>query len=347
MSAPGEHTRSEILSQPEVWRTTLDQLVAGPAAEIPDLGDYESVLFTGCGSTHFLSLWAARHCQQLRLLPAAGLPASELLLSPSSWLRPGTRTLLVAISRSAETSETLRAVQAFRELADGDTLTITCNPQGRLAQRTRWVLAAPHAQEASVAQTRTFTSMMLLAAGLMDHDHADLARAALPAAAADLLQETAGLAEELGSELPRDKFFFLGSGARYGLACEAMLKMKEMSLSHSEAYHFLEIRHGPMSMVDERAVVLGLMGGHGQDYQTRVLQDMHGLRARSVVLSPDGAVPPNPSTSVKLQAAGLPPVWHEALYLPFLQLLAYHRAMAKGLDPDRPAHLEFVVKLDG
>ena len=347
MSRTGERTRSEILSQPEVWASTLDQLADGVGSGLPNPGRYDYVLFTGCGSTFFLSQWAARHCQQIHQVQAAALPASELLLSPDAWLRPGGRGLLVAISRSAETTETVRAVEVFKAQGRGDSLTITCNPQGPLSQSTGWVLAAPHAQETSVAQTRTFTSMMLLAAGLIDGGHAAQAQAALPAAARGLLSENAQLAEALGHNLALDKFFFLGSGPRYGLACEAMLKMKEMSLSQSEAYHFLEIRHGPMSLVDGRAVVLGLMGPEGRGYEGPVILDMQALQARTVVLHPNSEPASNPSTPVRLGGAGLPPVWREALYLPFLQLVAYHRAMAKGLDPDRPTHLEFVVKLDG
>jgi glucosamine--fructose-6-phosphate aminotransferase (isomerizing) len=343
-SSAGRDTRSEILSQPEIWETTLKQLVSGESGDLPDLSSYDYVLFTGCGSTYFLSQWAARHCQQVRQVQAAALPASELLIFPSAWLRPGARGLLVAISRSAETTETLRAVEAFRELTKGDTLAITCNPQGPLAKKARWVLAAPHAQETSVAQTRTFTSMMLLAARLIDGGHALQAHSALPAAARALLDQYGELAEAVGRNLQLDRFFFLGSGARYGLACEAMLKMKEMSLSQSEAYHFMEIRHGPMSMVDGRAVVLGLMGVEGRDYEAQVIVDMQTLQARTMELSPDGA---GPAGRISLGAEALPPIWRDPLYLPFLQLVAFHRALAKGLNPDRPTHLEFVVKLDG
>jgi len=119
MSSAGRHTRSEILSQPETWATTLEQLAGGSPDGLPELSDYDYVLFTGCGSTYFLARWAARHCQGLRQVPAAALPASELLLSPQAWLRPGERGLLVAISRSAETSETLRAVEAFEQNTRG------------------------------------------------------------------------------------------------------------------------------------------------------------------------------------------------------------------------------------
>ena len=66
-----------------------------------------------------------------------------------------------------------------------------------------------------------------------------------------------------GGDLTLDRFYFLGSGPRYGLACEVNLKMKEMTLTHSEPFHFLEFRHGPKSMVCESALVAGLLGSVG------------------------------------------------------------------------------------
>src|SRR4030067_793240 len=87
-SSAGRDTRSEILSQPEIWEITLKQLVSGESGDLPDLGSYDYVLFTGCGSTYFLSQWAARHCQQVRQVQAAALPASELLIFSSAWPRP-------------------------------------------------------------------------------------------------------------------------------------------------------------------------------------------------------------------------------------------------------------------
>ena len=69
------------------------------------------------------------------------------------------------------------------------------------------------------------------------------------------------LAQSIGADLDLDRFYFLGSGPRYGLACELSLKMKEMSLTHSEPFHFMEFRHGPMSMVTESTVIVGLRLG--------------------------------------------------------------------------------------
>ena len=73
----------------------------------------------------------------------------------------------------------------------------------------------------------------------------------MPEAGRKLIENYQGLAQSIGTAADLDRFYFLGSGPRYGLACELSLKMKEMSLSHSEPFHFMEFRHGPMSMVTD------------------------------------------------------------------------------------------------
>jgi glucosamine--fructose-6-phosphate aminotransferase (isomerizing) len=145
-------------------------------------------------------------------------------------------------------------------------------------------------------------------------------------------------AKGLGESLDIDRCYFLGSGIRYGLACEANLKMKEMTLTHSEPFHFLEFRHGPMSMVGETALVCGLLSDSSREQEARVLAEMQTLGARVVGLGESG-------TDVEF-GSGLPEDVRAVLYLPVLQLMAFYRSLAKGLDPDRPHNLGAVVKLN-
>lgn len=342
----GLHTASEIRSQPQVWRATLEGLARYGEA-LPHFPSYERVLFTGCGSTYYLSLWAARHCQQMLGLPACAAPASELLLYPSAWLRKGERTLLIATSRSGKTTETVRAVEAFRAGGYGEVLAITCYPERALARLADWTISTPEAPEESIAQTRSFTSMMLAVAWLLDdHKPADVG-SVLAAKGAALMEAWEGTAVKLGADQALQQFFFLGSGPLYGLACEAMLKMKEISLSVSEAYHFMEFRHGPMSMIDEHSLVIGLLGEEATDYELNVLRDMRQLGAHTLAL----AEAPAPHVAdvaevVIALGSGLPPHWRAPLYLPVLHWMAYHRALAKGLDPDHPRHLSAVIEIN-
>ncbi len=343
----GRQTYTEILSQPTTWKHTLQDLLASSSLHSLDLSSYEQVIFTGCGSTYYLSQWAARQCQQQRGIVASAMPASEILLFSDAWLRPSIRSLLVAVSRSGETSETLRAVELFRQGGYGDILAVTCYPQAQLPHLTTWSLLTPAAQEESVAQTRSFTSMMLAVAWLIDREIPSGDGQALFSAGGEMVRNCESLAKTLGDNGALSRFFFLGSGPCYGLACEAMLKMKEMSLSYSEAYHLLEFRHGPMSMVGNDSLVIGLLSGNHVNHQLGVLRDMRALGALTLAVAErntseiskvaDFIIPLN---------SGLSPVWRAPLYLPILQLMAYFRAIAKGLDPDHPTHLEAVVRFD-
>ncbi len=97
------------------------------------------------------------------------------------------------------------------------------------------------------------------------------------------------LAKRSGINLDFDRFYFLGSGIRYGLACEVNLKMKEMTLTHSEPFHFLEFRHGPMSMVNEKAVVVGMLSDANRLHEAKVLSEMKTLGGTVVSLGEQDA----------------------------------------------------------
>jgi glucosamine--fructose-6-phosphate aminotransferase (isomerizing) len=126
-----------------------------------------------------------------------------------------------------------------------------------------------------------------------------------------------------------------------------MLKMKEISLSLSEAYHFLEFRHGPKSMVDDRTLVAALVSEKHPAPELDVLHEMRQLGARTLVLTEaadegkeriaDYLVPLN---------SNLPSSWRGPLFLPLLQYFALQKAFSKGLNPDTPKNLEAVVMIN-
>ncbi len=344
------YTWQEIISQPETWRATLENFIAGQAVlkSFLERADFDRILVIGCGSTHYLAQTAAMTLVHSVGIPSRALPSSELWLYPNTI--PTSRTLLVAISRSGTTTETLRALERFSQAKAGPTLAITCYPERTLAQQTDFALVAPAAQEQSVAQTRSFTSMLLLSqvlAAVMARDETTLTRLhRLPGALEDLVARLGDLPQRLGADLDIERLFFLGGGPLYGLANEAMLKTKEMSLSYAEAYHPMEFRHGPMSMVNEQTLVIGLVSDTGQAKEVRVLKDMQELGARVLALVEDGsALADWQADHIFELRSGLNEWERGPLYLPVLQRLAYHRALAKGLDPDRPHNLTAVVEL--
>jgi glucosamine--fructose-6-phosphate aminotransferase (isomerizing) len=346
----GANTWQEIFSQPKVWKATLEVFAADRAAleGFLDQVEFDQILVAGCGSTHYLAQSAAVTLAHRAGIPAHALPASELWLYPAAFALD--RTLLLAVSRSGTTTETLWALDRFRELGGGPVLAVTCYPESPLAQRADFALVAPDAQERSVAQTRSFTSMLLLTqalAAILAGDRGGLERLGrLPGVLEDLVERVGDLPRRLGEDRDIERLFFLGGGPLYGLASEAMLKTKEMSLSYAEAYYPLEFRHGPMSMVDGHTLVVGFLSDTGLAQEVRVLKDMQRLGGRTLALAEDAAAFSGWRANhiVELRS-GLDEWERGVLYLPMIQRLAYHRAVAKGLDPDRPHNLTAVVEL--
>ena len=348
MAIKGQHTLAEINSQPEAWADAL-QAFAAREAELKRAWaalNPSQVVFAGCGSTYYLSQSAAWLFQGLTGVPARACPSSEIVLFGSQALPRPHDTLLVTISRSGTTTETLLAVDRFRRLGGRAVWSITCYPDSPLAKAASLVLPAEGGQEQSVAQTRSFASMLVLAqataAALAGQDVSPLN--SLPGLGSKLLEQSAPIARELGSDPGVDSFCFLGSGPQYGIANEAMLKMKEMSLSPSEAFHFFEFRHGPKSMINGRALVVGLLSQPVHTHEEQVLDEMAALGGHTLALAP---LPETNGAAHRIQLPYHLPAWAtQVLYLPPLQLLAYYRAAGKGLDPDRPRNLDPVVFLD-
>ena len=340
------HTEQEIYSQPEIWRKTVESFKEMDIKGLPDFRNYDQTIFIGCGSTYYLSIWAGRLLRENHVVDVLELPSSEVMLTPQIWAPKSKRTLLVSVSRSGETSETIQAVRAFREQSHGDVLAITCYPDSELSKLADWVIGIPGAQETSIAQTRSFTNMMLGVALFISGSVPDDTGALLFDTGKNVLEKYKKTAEEIGRNGDLNSFFFLGSGKRYGLACEAMLKLKEMSLTYSEAYHFLEFRHGPMAMVDENCLIVGLLGDESSDLEFDVLKDMKEFGARILVLAPEKdkfmADEFDEFVSLGTQVTS---IWLQPLYLPILQTIALERSFGKGLNPDQPTHLEAVVRL--
>ena len=333
-------TYREIKSQPEAWAQALDVV---HASLLPKAGDYDQVLFSGCGSTYYLSLAAAALYQELTGRAARAVPGGELLLNPLASVGRNSisSNLLVAISRSGTTTETVKAIERFKAEKRGEVVVIS-NYDEALSTYADVSIVIPKGQEESVAQTRSFASMYVAVTAFCAKmaGRGDLldAMRELPEIGNLVIGKYEGYAKSLGENLSYDRFYFLGSGIRYGLACEVNLKMKEMTLTHSEPFHFLEFRHGPMSMVNQNAVVVGMLSDANRVHEAKVLSEMKELGGTVAGFGEKEA-------DVCFES-NIPEEVRGVLYLPVLQLMAFYRSVAKGLNPDRPNNLTAVVKLD-
>lgn len=341
-----QYTYREILTQTEAWQQALEKVQA-QASSLQALWQdrpFRGVLFVGCGSTYYLARAAAAFFRAHVGHMALALPGGEVMLYPDSAYPnrvPGP-TLLVAISRSGTTTETVRAVEAFLRADRGTVLAFTNHPESPLAQLAHAVVSIEAGQEQSVVQTRSFASMYVATTAwtLTLAGKSDLlqAMAHLPAAGQDLLARYEETMRSLAGQA-WSLVFVLGSDFRHGLAQEIALKLQETSLTPALAYPFLDFRHGPKSLVEPGVLVVGMLSPSQQGWERPVLHEAASMGAHTLALGPAGADVVFPQA--------VPEPLQGVLYLPLLQLLAYYRALAKGLNPDRPRNLTAVVRLEG
>ena len=336
---------SDIRSQPAAWTQALE-VVGQHAAVLQDVSErpFSEVVYTGCGSTYYLTVAAAALHRRLVGSAARAVPAGELMLDPDR-VQPG--SLMIALSRSGQTTETVRAVEAHARAGGGTLVSVTCRQENELARHAQIDLRLPAAYESSVAQTRSFSSMWLatslMIATFAGRSDISTDMANLPALCAGLITRAEPATAAIAADADLDRVYVLGSGVRYGLACEGSLLLKELALTDSEAFHFLEFRHGPIAMVTPRTLVIGLMDERGDELELSVLRDARAIGAHVLVLGDeprhvDGA------TLLDLGAACEPDAY-SGLFLPPLQLLALARATAAGLDTEHLRNLSAVIEL--
>lgn len=342
-------TIKEIWDQFAAWEAALQRvrMTREPLGDRLQREKYSDFIFTGCGSSYYSSLTAAGGFQSLTGWMARGVPASEIALFPDTWMTRNGRSLLVTISRSGETSETIQAVKVFRERNLGEVLAVTCYEDSTLCQLADVSMVAHEAKERSVVQTKSFTTMLLLLQSLaltvVGNPSLWEQLARTPAEGEKTLVKSDRVMKELAQDLEVKNFIFLGSGPNYGLACEAMLKTKEMSLSPAEVFHFLEFRHGPKSTVDEGTLVVGLTSEAAETQELHVLEEVRKQGAKTLVFG--GSASERSADYFVQLSHEVPEFARGMLAIPPVQLLALYRAEYKGLNPDAPPHLDPVVIL--
>lgn len=343
----GKFTYSEIKSQGSVWEQVIGGFDQKNAKLLSWLNQkHDEVIFTGCGSTHYLSLAAAKNWTLLTRESSRGVPGSELWYYADANYSTH-KPLMIGVSRSGETTETIHALEEYERRYADDYLVIGCYPESGMMKKAPLTLCVDASQEESVAQTRSFSSMYLMTllltaayaknAQLMD----ELAR--LPECFNEAVSKYENKIKSLAEDKKYQHYVYLGSSSYYGLASETMLKMKEMSTSISEVFHFMEYRHGPMSMITGGSLVIGMISDARKEEEVKVLRDMKKLGATTLALtrSAEGV----DADIIFEVGKGLGDFARGMLYLPMMQLLGFYHSLSKGLDPDNPTNLTAVVHL--
>ena len=348
----GAYSLPEILSQPRCWADCLKELEAD--RRIGEVGKQfrqrSEWLFIGCGSSYYIALAAAASWTALTGTPARAIPASELLLFPNLVLAGATDFAPVLISRSGRTSEVLRAAQVLNQKKI-PTIAISCAPGQKLEELATTSILLPQADEHSTVMTRSFTSMLLalqyLAASLGGKTEFIHALNALPEASEKVMETLPARVREFMDSHRFSDYVFLGQGPYYGLACESMLKLMEMSCSYAQCFHHLEFRHGPKSIVSPETLITFLLSETGYDAEREVLEEIKGLGATTLVIANriDARARATADFVIELDC-DLPEYARLAPYVFAGQLMGLNAGLRKGLDPDRPRNLSRVVILE-
>ena len=350
---PGMHTHAEILSQPACWRECLQALdeqdqIRKMCRQFPARSDW---LFLGCGTSYYIALAAAASWTKLTGLRARAAPASEVLLFPGLLLPDPELCQPVLVSRSGYTSEILKAAEYLELKENIRTLAVSCathQPLEGICTATLYMLPA---DEQSTVMTRSFTSMLLglqaLAAAYGQQGDFAKALRELPGQGQRLLDSLPARVQEYVQAHDFADYAFLAQGSLFGVANEAMLKVKEMSCSYAQAFHTLEFRHGPKAIVSRETLITFLLSETGFEVESEVLQEVKELGGTTLVVTnaADRAVREAADFLVELNL-DLPEYARLAAYAVPGQLLGYFTGLKKGFDPDRPRHLSRVVVLN-
>ncbi|EHH68736.1 SIS domain-containing protein [Gluconobacter morbifer] len=311
-------TERSIRQQFPLWdRVTIHDLHPDP--------DTVSVV-VGCGtSVHIADSIAAS--LNMQGIFARAVPGNEWTRRPQDYVPSRIRPAILALSRSGESTETVAAARESRR-RNLHVTAFTCAPGTSLEHcADETVVAGTHPEEGIVM---TASASLMLLMGLR------YAGISVTPATTDAALALLDAADPLLPPLIADRshFVFLGGGALYGIAREGALKLQEMSLSQTEAHHPLEYRHGPISLIDDRSLVVMLYHPETLKEESLLAHDLMAKGARVLGLGGPGTV----SLPVAQDASVRPLV-----VLPVLQLLGEYVARAHGLDTLAPRHLTKVV----
>ncbi len=296
------------------------------SAALPDI-DAPLVVVLGCGTSYYLAQTIASAFNQ-NGRNAIAVPGGEWARRPSNYVAKRDGVCVVALSRSGESTETVQAVDASRA-AGLRTIAITCEKDSSIVRAAAETIYLPtHGQE-GVVMTSSASLMLIAGLRLAGASLDDTIIAAAQAALATIGNLEAEVAE-------RQHFVYLGAGAYYGVASEGALKLQEMSLSYAQTFHPMEYRHGPISLIDERSLVVLLYSEDTAEEESKLAREIQDKGGKVIGLGGPGDV------SIPLKGKGLsrlPEV------LPALQVFGERIAGSKQIDTTAPRHLTKVVVL--
>ncbi|HUG22337.1 glutamine--fructose-6-phosphate transaminase (isomerizing) [Piscinibacter sp.] len=356
------YMQKEIFEQPKAIADTLDA-VAGVSPELFGDGAYgvfkdiDSVLILACGTSYYSGLTAKYWLESIAKIPTSVEIASEYRYRDSV---PNPRTLVVTISQSGETADTLAALKHARSLGMRHTLTVCNVATSAMVRECELAYITRAGVEIGVASTKAFSTQLvglflltLALAQVRDHlsdeqetEHLKALRHLPVAVQAVLALEPQIIAwsEEFAR---KENALFLGRGLHYPIALEGALKLKEISYIHAEAYPAGELKHGPLALVTAAMPVVTVAPNDA--LLEKLKSNLQEVRARGGELFVFADADTRIESSEGLHVIRMPEHYGRLspiLHVVPLQLLAYHTACARGTDVDKPRNLAKSVTVE-
>jgi glucosamine--fructose-6-phosphate aminotransferase (isomerizing) len=355
----------EIYEQPRAIADTLEGRIGANRVLEEAFGAGASEIFDSVAGVHIIACGTSYHAGMVGrywLESIAGVPCSVEVASEFRYRHPVVRnnSLIVTLSQSGETADTLAGLREARRLGYGHSLAICNVPESTLVRESDLVLMTHAGPEIGVASTKAFTTQlvaMLLLTIVLGRRHGLTSET--EALLVNELRSVPGKVEHalglndqirtLASEHFGDKqnALFLGRGAQFPVAMEGALKLKEISYIHAEAYPAGELKHGPLALVDANMPVVVVAPNN--ELLEKLKSNLQEVRARGgeLIIFADAAVGMISSPGV----TALPVAPTEDSIAPIifsvpLQLLAYHVAVLKGTDIDQPRNLAKSVTVE-
>lgn len=342
-------TYSEIKDQYNALNKTADCIsaVIGDVKKLFDRTRPRSLVFFGCGSSYSLAQSLALAAQINLKLPAVAIPAGDYMLHTGSYSGFLGGTLAVVISRSGSTSEVVAAVEHLKAAVDAPVLSICCTEGSRLSKLSDMTVVMPWCYDKSVCQTRTVSCLYLagmlmfskLAGNEKLTDGLERAVAGGPSFLSWYEEELKFVASKSWKHA-----VVLADAELAGIGEEAALAFKEICQRASNFHHVLDVRHGPMVLIDRDTLVIAALSD-GDQYELDLIADVARKGAELIVYSdipldglPEKALNVSFGKSLPHAARGLPLVL-------IAQLVSYYRAVADGVNPDEPGGLSPWIKL--
>ena len=332
-------TLQEILFQPHAWEKTINAF-SEQKNEIVDFFENHQkakIIMTGCGSSYYLPLIGSALYTRFTGKESMGIPASEILLNPETIFANDQEYLLIPISRSGKTSETLSAARYMKENGKGGTLLISCTEESETAKYADLSIICPEAAEETKYMTKSFSSMLLcfqlITASVSKNQLFEKELLQLPEHGDRLIKEYQLSLQQLANDKDFDLYIFLGHGPYFGVASEAMLKTKEMACTPAEAYHGMEFMHGPKYAVNEKTIITYLMSESTKKEEIELLTKVKSLGGYIMVICEKSTAEIADLADIVFELnSGLSENATPVLSLLLTQLFGYYKALAVGKD---------------